>query len=86
VVEEVSKSDDWDEFREKLINAKTKNKMGKEGKGPRYAVYDFAYDLASGEGLRLETSNFTAGRTTAHRYLETRLPSLHGRRMMLVSR
>ena len=26
--------------------------QGKEGKGPRYAVYDFNYDLASGEGQR----------------------------------
>ncbi len=26
--------------------------QGKVGKGPRYAVYDFNYDLASGEGSR----------------------------------
>jgi hypothetical protein len=26
--------------------------QGKEGKGPRYAVYDFSYELASGEGTR----------------------------------
>ena len=26
--------------------------QGKIGKGPRYAVYDFNYDLASGEGSR----------------------------------
>jgi len=52
VVEEVSEDGDWDNFREKLIRATSKNKMGKEGKGPRYAVYDFSYDLASGEGTR----------------------------------
>jgi hypothetical protein len=42
----------YDDFREKLINAKTKSKMGAVGKGPRYAVYDFEYQLASGEGTR----------------------------------
>jgi len=52
VVEDASSDDNYDAFREKLVNAKTKNKMGKEGKGPRYAVYDFHYDLASGEGSR----------------------------------
>lgn len=52
VVEETSLDSDWDAFREKLINAKSKTKTGKEVKGPRYAVYDFAYDLASGEGSR----------------------------------
>jgi len=52
VVEEASEDGDWDNFREKLVTAKSKNKMGKEGKGPRYAVYDFHYDLASGEGSR----------------------------------
>lgn len=52
VVEEASEDGDWDAFREKLVNAKSKNKMGKETKGPRYAVYDFNYDLASGEGSR----------------------------------
>ena len=51
-VETTSEVADWDAFREHLVNAKTKNKMGKEGKGPRYAVYDFHYDLASGEGSR----------------------------------
>jgi len=52
VVEEASENGDWDHFREKLLSAKSKNKAGKEGKGPRYAVYDFNYDLASGEGSR----------------------------------
>jgi len=52
VVEETSEHDDWEAFREKLMNAKSKTKAGKEVKGPRYAVYDFAYNLASGEGSR----------------------------------
>ncbi|KAH7370829.1 cofilin [Rhexocercosporidium sp. MPI-PUGE-AT-0058] len=52
VVEEFSENGDWDVFREKLISAETKNKMGKIGKGPRYAVYDFNYELSSGEGTR----------------------------------
>jgi hypothetical protein len=52
VVEDASESGDWDEFREKLVNAKSKTKSGAVTKGPRYAVYDFNYDLASGEGQR----------------------------------
>jgi len=52
VVEETSKDPDWEVFRQKLINAKTKDKRGNEGVGPRYAVYDFEYELASGEGKR----------------------------------
>ncbi|EHL00621.1 putative Cofilin [Glarea lozoyensis 74030] len=53
VVEEASEDPDWEVFREKLINAESKNmKTGKVTKGPRYAVYDFNYDLASGEGSR----------------------------------
>ena len=51
VVEDKSSSDDWDEFRSKLLNAKSSNK-GREGKGPRYAVYDFQYELEGGEGTR----------------------------------
>lgn len=33
------------------MNAKASYK-GKEGKGPRYAVYDFQYELEAGEGTR----------------------------------
>jgi len=51
VVEEKSDNPDWDTFRDKLLNAKASHR-GKEGKGPRYAVYDFEYDLESGEGKR----------------------------------
>lgn len=52
IVEDTSSEADWDAFREKLINAKSKTKSGAMTKGPRYAVYDFNYDLASGEGQR----------------------------------
>ncbi|TVY27658.1 Cofilin [Lachnellula hyalina] len=52
VVEETSEDGDWEAFREKLVTAQSKSKTGKVGKGPRYAVYDFNYELASGEGSR----------------------------------
>jgi len=52
VVEEASEDADWDNFRDKLVTAQSKSKTGKVGKGPRYAVYDFGYELASGEGAR----------------------------------
>ncbi|KAM0608525.1 hypothetical protein ACHAP1_002793 [Verticillium nonalfalfae] len=52
VIEEASESKDWETFRERLINATSKSKTGAVGKGPRYAVYDFQYSLASGEGER----------------------------------
>ncbi|KAI0004826.1 hypothetical protein F4779DRAFT_599277 [Xylariaceae sp. FL0662B] len=52
VVEETSDVKDWEAFREKLVQAKTKSKSGAVGPGPRYAVYDFEYNLAGGEGAR----------------------------------
>ncbi|KJZ80376.1 Cofilin [Hirsutella minnesotensis 3608] len=52
VVEDASDNKDWESFREKLVNATSKSKSGAEGKGPRYAVYDFEYSLASGDGVR----------------------------------
>ena len=52
VVEETSTVDDYDAFREKLLAAKSKGKDGKEGVGPRYAVYDVEYDAPGGEGKR----------------------------------
>ncbi|KAI1655843.1 hypothetical protein F4813DRAFT_366515 [Daldinia decipiens] len=52
IVEEASEDKDWETFREKLLNATTKTKSGAVSKGPRYAVYDFEYNLASGEGSR----------------------------------
>jgi len=39
-------------FREKLLNAKSKDRRGKEGIGGRYAVFDVEYELESGEGSR----------------------------------
>ncbi|MCJ1462297.1 cofilin [Pseudocyphellaria aurata] len=51
VVEHSSTENDWEDFQEKLLNAKASHK-GKEGKGPRYAVYDFQYELEGGEGTR----------------------------------
>jgi hypothetical protein len=53
VVESTSEdAPEYDDFRNKLVNAQSKNKAGVLGKGPRYAVYDVQYDLASGEGTR----------------------------------
>lgn len=51
VVEDYSSDSDWETFRNKLLSAKADYK-GKEGKGPRYAVYDFQWELAGGEGTR----------------------------------
>jgi len=51
VIEDKSDDTNWEHFQEKLLNAKSTHK-GKEGKGPRYAVYDFQYELGSGEGSR----------------------------------
>ncbi|MCJ1353844.1 MAG: cofilin [Icmadophila ericetorum] len=51
VVEEKSNDNNWENFQQKLMNAKAGHR-GKEGKGPRYAVYDFEYELAEGEGKR----------------------------------
>ncbi len=55
VVEESSKDNDYEVFREKLLSAKSKDKSGKEGHGPRYAVYDVEYDAQGGEGKRCVT-------------------------------
>ena len=51
MVEEKSADGDWEKFQSKLMNAKASYK-GREGKGPRYAVYDFDYELEGGEGKR----------------------------------
>jgi len=51
VVEDSSSDPDWETFQNKLMNAKAGHK-GKVGKGPRYAVYDFQYELEGGEGTR----------------------------------
>lgn len=50
-----STSDDgaeYDDFRQKLVDAQSKTKSGAVCKGPRYAVYDVQYELAAGEGTR----------------------------------
>ncbi|KAL8676895.1 MAG: hypothetical protein Q9186_006625 [Xanthomendoza sp. 1 TL-2023] len=51
VVEESSTDPEWENFQKKITDAKASYK-GKEGKGPRYAVYDFQYELEGGEGTR----------------------------------
>ena len=51
VVEDASSDPDWETFQNKLMNAKAGHR-GKEGKGPRYAVYDLQYELEGGEGTR----------------------------------
>lgn len=56
IVEDTSTDSNWEEFQEKLLNAKASHK-GKEGKGPRYAVYDFQYELEGGEGTRYGVSD-----------------------------
>ncbi|KAI5466921.1 putative cofilin [Mariannaea sp. PMI_226] len=46
VVEHKSTSEDYEEFRELLVNATATNKFGSVVKSPRYAIYDFEYDVA----------------------------------------
>lgn len=55
VVEDFSEDGDWEVFQGKLLNAKSSHR-GKEGKGPRYAIYDFQYELEGGEGTRYAAS------------------------------
>lgn len=52
VVEETSNEGDWAVFREKLLNAKSKDRKGKEGIGGRYGVFDVQYELENSEGTR----------------------------------
>ncbi|KAI9665250.1 MAG: cofilin [Trizodia sp. TS-e1964] len=52
VIEVKGAESDYQDFYDKMVNAKSKDKSGKEGKGPRYAVYDFEYELPNGEGTR----------------------------------
>lgn len=52
---EDSQEDQWNKFREYLLASKSKNKMGKEGPGARYAIYDVEYEAPGGsygEGTR----------------------------------
>lgn len=52
MVEESSTDDNYDAFRQKLLDAKSKDKRGNECLGGRYAVYDVNYEAAGGEGQR----------------------------------
>lgn len=52
VVEEASTDKDYNTFRDKLVNAKSKNKRGEECVGARYAVYDVEYDAPNDGGKR----------------------------------
>ncbi|KAL9099266.1 MAG: hypothetical protein Q9163_005208 [Psora crenata] len=54
VVENTSPDPNWEEFQQKLLDAKASHK-GKEGKGPRYAVYDFRWEIEEVEGTRNRT-------------------------------
>jgi hypothetical protein len=65
VVEDKGAEADWDGFREKILNAKSVAR-GKEGKGPRYAVYDFEYELESGEGKRFGSTYARLGLDHTH--------------------
>jgi hypothetical protein len=91
VVEETSKDGEWAEFREKLLNAKSKDRKGKEGIGGRYAVFDVQYELESGEGTRyvdvlsrlcLGREKLRDERLLTDWVTETRSRSFHGARMM----
>lgn len=55
--------------------------QGKVGKGPRYAVYDFNYDLSSGEGTRYVIRVSETCPELTHD-IEARLHSSHGPQMM----
>ena len=80
VVEDSSSDPDWESFQEKLLSAKSSHK-GREGKGPRYAVYDFEWELESGEGKRFEPCGRRKIRLRADLGAGTRLCSYRGARM-----
>lgn len=58
VVEETSTNPDYSVFREKLLNAKSKDRRGKEGIGGRYAVFDVEYEHGD-EGKRNKITFFS---------------------------
>ena len=80
VVEESSTDPEWENFQKKIVDAKSSYK-GKEGKGPRYAVYDFQYELDGGEGTRYGSAFFPRRGSVfgAEEDLGTRLYSFRGR-------
>ncbi|OCK80806.1 cofilin [Lepidopterella palustris CBS 459.81] len=59
VVEETSKEANYDVFRDKLLNAKSKDRRGNESIGGRYAVFDVQYELEGGEGKRNKITFFS---------------------------
>ncbi|KOS20498.1 Cofilin [Escovopsis weberi] len=52
VVETTSSSEDWEEFRNKLLEAKFKTPTG-HTKSPRYAIYDLHYETPEGPRTRI---------------------------------
>lgn len=71
VVEETSKDGDYEVFRNKLLNAKSKNKRGEEGIGGRYAVYDVEYEAAGGAGQRNKIAFLSFVPDDAPQYVST---------------
>ncbi|THX90619.1 hypothetical protein D6C78_09238 [Aureobasidium pullulans] len=65
VVEDSSTEANYSVFREKLLNAKSKDRRGNEGIGGRYAVYDVEYDTA-GEGKRCVTIHLICLAPSSH--------------------
>jgi len=52
VVDKHSTDTNWEDYRKTLESSKSKTRQGKESDGPRYAVYDFNFELKEGEGTR----------------------------------
>jgi cofilin len=61
-------------FREKLLNAKSKDKRGKEGMGGRYAVFDVEYELEGGEGMRSKITFISWNPDDAPQYVSAHEP------------
>lgn len=80
IVEDASSDGDWEVFQGKLLNAKASHK-GREGKGPRFAVYDFEYELGGGEGTRYAWYPCSARGRILIKIAETSLCSSRGPRM-----
>jgi cofilin len=78
VVEETSTDRNYAAFREKLINAKSKDRRGKEGIGGRYAVFDVEYELESGEGKRNKITFISWCPDDAPQYVSCFLSSVPG--------
>jgi cofilin len=74
-VEETSTDPDFNVFREKLLNAKSKDRRGKEGIGGRYAVFDVEYELESGEGTRNKITFISWSPDDAPQYVRVPAPT-----------